>query len=204
MASRFYYKEKRSGSRDFHYYLCRRLGGGMEITMTQEPMTLYKLIILYMLDCASFPLTLVQIDNFILEREYTNYLTLQQAIGELSEIHLISVQSSYNRTQFMLTNEGRSTLDFFRNQIPAAIRQDIKTYLKENSLRLQNEVAIAGAYQKTKDGSYQTVLSAKDHGELLVELKLTVPDEKTASGICRQWQKRNEEIYGMLVKELFS
>lgn len=81
--------------------------------MTQEPMTLYKLIVLYMLDRVSFPLTRAQIEGFILEREYTNYLTLQQAIGELCEIGLISAKTIRNRTQFMLTDEGRSTLSFF-------------------------------------------------------------------------------------------
>ena len=60
--------------------------------MTQEPMTLYKLIILYMLDRATQPLTKAQIDDFILEKEYTNYLTLQQAIAELCEIQLISTK----------------------------------------------------------------------------------------------------------------
>lgn len=171
--------------------------------MTQEPMTLYKLIVLYMLDRVSFPLTRAQIDNFILEKEYTNYLTLQQAIGELSEIHLISEKPLRNRTQLMLTEEGRSTLDFFRNQVPEAIKQDIDSYLKENSLELRNEISVTGQYYKTTTGSFQTVLSATERGEPLVELKLTVPDEKTASGICDHWQKRNEEIYGMLVKELF-
>lgn len=171
--------------------------------MTQEPMTLYKLIVLYMLDRVSFPLTRAQIDNFILEKEYTNYLTLQQAIGELSEIHLISTKTVHNRTQLMLTEEGRSTLDFFRNNIPEAIKQDVNAYLKENALELRNEISVTGQYYKTTSGSYQTVLSATERGETLVELKLTVPDEKTASGICDHWQKRNEEIYGVLVKELF-
>ena len=45
--------------------------------MSQEPLTLYKLIILYMLDRVNFPLTSAQVSEFILEKEYTNFLTLQ-------------------------------------------------------------------------------------------------------------------------------
>ena len=78
--------------------------------MTQEPMTLYKLIILYMLDRATQPLTKAQIDDFILEKEYTNYLTLQQAIAELCEIQLISTETFHNRTPLMLTEEGKSSI----------------------------------------------------------------------------------------------
>ena len=171
--------------------------------MTQEPMTLYKLIVLYMLDRVSFPLTRAQIDAFILDKEYTNYLTLQQAIGELCDIHMIFTKTIHNRTQLMLTEEGRSTLNFFRNNIPEAIKEEIDAYLKENALELRNEVSVTGQYYKTTGGSYQTVLAASERGEALIELKLTVPDEKTASAICDHWQKKNEDIYALLVRELF-
>ena len=53
--------------------------------MLQDPLTLYKLIILYMLDRVKFPITTAQISNYILEKEYTNFLTLQQVINELTE-----------------------------------------------------------------------------------------------------------------------
>ena len=48
-----------------------------------EPLTLYKLIILYMLKKVDFPLTNAQISEFVLDQEYTTYFTLQQAISEL-------------------------------------------------------------------------------------------------------------------------
>lgn len=171
--------------------------------MTQEPMTLYKLIVLYMLDRVSFPLTRAQIEGFILEKEYTNYLTLQQAIGELCEIRLISTKTVRNRTQLMLTDEGRSTLAFFHNNIPDPIKSEIDGYFKENAMELRNEVSVTGQYFKTAGGNYQAVLTARERGEILMELKLSVPDEKTASAICDHWQKRNEAVYGAVMKELF-
>lgn len=45
--------------------------------MNQEPLTLYKLIVLYMLNRVAFPLTKSQIGDFVLEHDYTNFLTLQ-------------------------------------------------------------------------------------------------------------------------------
>ena len=47
-----------------------------------EAFTLYKLIVLYMLEKVDFPLTNGQISEFILEKGYTSYFTLQQAISE--------------------------------------------------------------------------------------------------------------------------
>ena len=171
--------------------------------MTQEPMTLYKLIILYMLDRATQPLTKAQIDDFILEKEYTNYLTLQQAIAELCEIQLISTETFHNRTQLMLTEEGKSTIALFHKQISDAIKQEVSDYLREHAIELRNEVSVTGQYQRVSYKSYETVLRATERGELLMELKILVPDEKTATAVCEQWQKKNEDIYALVMKELF-
>ncbi|MDE6961360.1 MAG: DUF4364 family protein, partial [Lachnospiraceae bacterium] len=43
-----------------------------------DTLTLYKLIVLKMLSFLDHPLTNSQISEFILEKEYTNYFTLQQ------------------------------------------------------------------------------------------------------------------------------
>ena len=48
-----------------------------------ETYTLYKLIVLYMLDKVDFPLTTSQISEFILEKEYTTYFKLQETLAEM-------------------------------------------------------------------------------------------------------------------------
>ena len=46
--------------------------------MLSEPMTLYKLMNLYMLKQVNFPLTNAQLTDFFLQHEYASYFTLQQ------------------------------------------------------------------------------------------------------------------------------
>lgn len=62
--------------------------------MLQDPLTLYKLIVLYMLNRVTFPLTAAQVSDFILGKEYTNFLTLQQVINELTDAGMIATQPS--------------------------------------------------------------------------------------------------------------
>ena len=93
--------------------------------MTQDPLTLYKLIVLYMLDKVTFKLSYSQISSFILEKEYTNFITLQQVIADLQDTELIKADTSMNRTLFSITEEGRSTLSYFGNRIGDAIIADI-------------------------------------------------------------------------------
>ena len=171
--------------------------------MLQDPLTLYKLIVLYMLDRVSFPLTTAQISDFILEREYTTFLTLQQVINELTDAGMISSRSIRNRTHLAITDEGRETLTFFQNRISDAIKNDINSYFRENELSLRNEVSVLGDYYKSTSGEYEAHLVAKDRGNKLVDITLSVPSEEIASAICDNWQKRNQEIYMYLTKELF-
>lgn len=48
-----------------------------------DTLSLYKLIILKMLEQVEYPLTNSQITEFILDKEYTNYFTVQQALSEM-------------------------------------------------------------------------------------------------------------------------
>ena len=65
--------------------------------MLSDPITLYKLMILYMLDHVNFPLTNSQLTDFFLDHEYTTYFTLQQALNELKEAGLIRMESTQKR-----------------------------------------------------------------------------------------------------------
>lgn len=50
-----------------------------------DTLTLYKLIVLKMLDEADAPLTGAQITDFILEKMYTNISQLQQVLSEVRD-----------------------------------------------------------------------------------------------------------------------
>lgn len=171
--------------------------------MLQDPLTLYKLIVLYMLDRVTFAMTAAQVSDFILERDYTNFLTLQQVIGDLTESKLITAETIRNRTHLSITPEGRETLIYFEGHISPAIKQEINAYFKENEYALRNEVAVQGDYYKSTSGEYEAHLIVKERNVNLVEITLSVPTEEIAASICDNWQTKNQEIYQYLITELF-
>ena len=67
----------------------------MDFITSKESLMLYKLIILYMLNKVSFPLTQSQISEFILDKGYTNYMSLQQILAELTENNLILLKNRF-------------------------------------------------------------------------------------------------------------
>lgn len=171
--------------------------------MTQDPLTLYKLIILYMLDRVDFKLTSAQISSFILEKEYTNYMTLQQVLSDLLDTELIKSDTLRNRTYYAITEEGQNTLSYFGNRISDAIISDINTFLKEKNLELKNEASITANYDRAVTGGYDAELTAKEKDIELVKIKLNVPTEEMAETICDNWYNKNQQIYKYLMQELF-
>ena len=58
-------------------------------------------------------------------------------------------------------------------------------------------------YYKSVNGEYAAHLIAKEKGNNLMELTLSVPTEEIAASICDNWQKKNQEIYQYLAASLF-
>jgi DNA-binding PadR family transcriptional regulator len=155
-----------------------------------------------MLDKVKFKLTYSQISGFILEKEYTNFLTLQQVISDLQDAELIKTDASMNRTFFSITEEGRNTLSYFGNRIGDAIIDDIDTFLSEKHLEIKNEASITAKYYKATSGEYEAELIAREKEIELVNIKISVPAEDMAETICENWYQKNEQIYKYLMEEL--
>ena len=159
-----------------------------------EAFTLYKLIILYMLDKVDFPLTNSQISEFVLDKGYTDYFKLQQALSELADGGLILKESTHNRTLFHLTEDGKGTIHLFRDKISKPIQDDIDHFLQTKQYDLTNEVSVKADYMKNAGEEYSV--------RCQVDLTLSVPTEKEAAAIALNWQKKNQVVYAWLMSQL--
>ena len=172
--------------------------------MASQYLTLYKMILLYMLNRSDVTLSKSQIYDFILENEYTTFLTLQEVFGEMRDQKLVVEKTSRNRTYLELTDEGREALRFFITEINPAIIQQVDDFLKKNRIRLRNESSILADYLKRTSGEYEAHLMAKENGEAIIDLKLAVPTEEMAAFVCDRWQKESQTIYQYLVDRLLT
>lgn len=170
--------------------------------MQPEALMLYKLIILYILDKVDFPLTNVQLTNFILEKEYTNYFNIQQVLSELLEDGFISSNTIRNSSYYEITSTGGETLSFFYNSISPAIKEDIDTFLKENKYSLREENSTQADYFEAKKNEFITRLRVLERGATIIEINLLVPSEQEAELICDNWKKKSSEVYAKIFSVL--
>lgn len=167
-----------------------------------DSFTLYKLIVLYMLDKVDFPLTNGQISEFILDKGYTSYFTLQQAISEMVEAGFLREETTHNRTLYHLTHEGAETIRFFKNNISAAIQSDVDQFIIEKKYDLKNEVSIKADYYQTKSLEYAVRCQILENGSHLIDMTLTVPTEDEAISIANNWGNKHQEIYATIITNL--
>ena len=170
--------------------------------MLSEASSLYKLIVLYMLRKVTFPMTNAQLSNFILEQGYTSYFHLQEALSEMVDAKLLKTENIRNVTYYHMTEDGQNTINYFENQISDGIKEDIQKYLDENAYELRNEVSVLADYHKSTASDYVVTCQVKERDTYLIDLKLSVPTEEAAKAICDNWQKKNQDVYAYLMKEL--
>lgn len=172
--------------------------------MNHDQLALYnKLLVLYMLDRVTFPLTQAQIYDFLLGNNYVNYMNLQLAITELIDTGFVTAESKLNRTYLTITAEGQETLSFFKNRIDTSLKKEIDAFLSTNQFKLRNETSVLADYNKVLSGDYEVHLTAKEKDVTVVELTLSVPNRDTAETVCNNWKKKNQEIYQYLAGQLF-
>lgn len=163
-----------------------------------------KLIVLFMLNKISLPMTNSQISNFILAKEYTNYFSLQQYLSEMVDSQLLEIEKIQHNTRYIITENGKKTLSYFQNRIPNTTKQEIIDYLKQNKHKLRTEIEVTSEYILEKTGDYTVHCVAKENETTLIDLKLNAINKKMAISICDNWRNRSQDIYAMIVNELFS
>lgn len=164
-----------------------------------EALTQYKLTILYMLDQVDFPLTNTQISNFMLDRDYTTYFTIQQAISELIEAGLMRTESTHNNTHYYITPAGQETLSYFPDKISEGIKTDVLDYFAENNMELRQETSIIADYYKTTSQQFAARCQIKERTHSLIDLTITVRSKAEAQAICSNWKALHEDVYGYLM-----
>lgn len=169
--------------------------------MAMDTNTLYKLIVLYMLDNLDFPLTNSQISEFILEKGYTDYFTLQQTIYDLESSELVMPQMVRNSTRYVITESGRETISMFTSKLPSAIKDDIHSFFQDKKYQLRKEIDLQADYYPVGN-EYFVQCVIKEKKSTLLELKMNVVTKEQAIYICDHWQKDSEEIYNYLIQKM--
>lgn len=170
--------------------------------MNSDTFTLYKLIILFLLDKVDFDLTNGQISNIIIDLKYTNYFHIQYSISELLDTEFIIGEKIGSKTYYRITNTGKEALSFFNNMISPTIQKELTDYLKEHQYSLRDESSTLSEYFELRKDNYVVRLRVMEENEPIIDLSISVPSEDDAKNICDNWSKNSQEVYAYILTSL--
>lgn len=163
-----------------------------------------KLLLLYILQSLSRPISNTQLTEIVLENNLINYFTLQQYISELDDSEFIHYEEINEKRLLKLTKKGENVLSFFKERISPSKISLLDKYIKEKIELIKKELTIQSDYTLAKNDSFLVDLKAFEDGDPLMELKISVPTKKQASDLCTKWQENPSDIYNKLVNLLFN
>lgn len=168
-----------------------------------EVFTVYKLIILYMLDRAEGDVTQAMLSSFLLEGGYANFVSLAESYDQLEKRGLVQSVQRGDKSFLHLTEEGRETLGFFGARLSARIREQADQWLLENGHKIREDREVTAVYERMTSGVYEVRMSVRERDVTLLEVKLSVPDAGSAASIAGKWREKNPQIYQYLIENLF-
>lgn len=162
-----------------------------------------KLILLYLINKMSMPLSNSEICLFALEKDYMDYFSLQQYLGELVDSEFLEVTKENNSLMYTLTDEGLDVLSYFINHISDKHKNEINVFVNENRGRIRAEYDITANYFPEINNDFLVKCGiCESDGTSLMELSVLVPTKEQAQNICYNWKKNVNDVYSSIMSVL--
>ena len=163
-----------------------------------------KLIILYLVDKMGIPLSQGEICQFMLDKEYADYFTIQGYISELVETNYLEKTKENNTTRYVITDDGIEVLSFFIKYISPSNKQAINAFVHENSKRIQMEYEVNANYFFDNDIDEFSVKCGvyENDGSPMMEINVIVPSQTQAKAIVHNWKKNVKTLYKSILTSL--
>lgn len=165
-----------------------------------------KLIIMYIMDRLSMPVSNSNITTLVLETRLMNYFMFQQCFNELLDgMHIKPSKIKSDESGiggFIITPTGKKALQYFINLISPGIRKQLDNMLPAAKKQIENEMLISADFIPESENKFTVVCRIGEKEFPLIELKAAVGTRKDARAVCDSWVKHSSEIYSEIIDSL--
>ncbi len=164
-----------------------------------------KLILLYLINKMSMPLSNSDISLFALEKDYMDYFQLQQYLSELVDSEFLEVTKENNSLLYTLTDDGLDVISYFIDHISDQHKNDINVFVNENKGRIRAEYDVTANFFPEINNDFLVKCGiCESDGTSLMELSVLVPTRQQAQSICYNWKKNVNNVYSSIMSALTS
>ena len=80
--------------------------------------------------------------------------------------------------------------------------EEIDNFINEKKYDLKEEVSVKSDYYLNTNHEYEVKCLILENGSHLIDMTLTVPTQTEAEAIVNNWNRKNQEIYALLLSQL--
>ena len=159
-----------------------------------------KIVIMYILDNSSMPLTTDQIAKFCEEFEDITYFDICIYIEDLKKNGYITERIEEGNVLYTPTKEGVITLRELLELIPGVNLYNLKKIINKNMVEIKTEYSIDTNIIPIKEGEFKVSCYIKDGNDELINITMYAGDKEQAKNISKNWAENSEKIYSKLLE----
>ena len=159
-----------------------------------------KIIILYILEKNSKPLSVEQIAKFCEDFDDITYFDICTYIQELkSNEYIEEIYTESNGSSYVITASGLSTLQELLELIPGVNLHNIKKIISKNIVKAKTDFSIDNVVVPVND-AFKVTCTIKEDKDEVVSITMYAANKDHARNITRNWNNNAEDIYDKLLE----
>ena len=174
----------------------------MKLNQDGETLAEGKLLILYILDKISKPITNSGLLKLTLDIQEINYFYLQQFLSDLVESKFVVNYKIESHSVYEITDEGRKVLHLTESLLPGIIKLKLDTSIKNNFEDAKNELSVTAEYFPESENKYNIKCKIIEGYSPIFEISLFAGSKEQAKVIAQNWKQNSFSLYPQIIKLL--
>lgn len=158
-----------------------------------------KILILFVTARALYPMDVQKVYELCFQDDRLSYFDVKIAVPEMvTSGHLEEVEPGL----YVITEKGREHEEITRDAVAYPVMQRALAAVEKFNKEARRDKLLKTQIVPRENGEFTVILGLDDDKSNLMTLELLAPTESQAKRLVRQFHKRAEATYGMLVDYL--
>lgn len=161
-----------------------------------------KIIVLYILNNSSKPLSIDQIIKLCEEFDDITYFDIYTYIQELKQHNFIDEILVNTTMTYYATELGKNTLKELVELIPGVNIHNIKKSFNKNMIEVKKDFSVDTSIIPLRDNKFKVSCYIKEGNDELVNISVYATSKDQAKNISKTWNEKFDTIYSKLLELL--
>ena len=174
----------------------------MKLTQDGEILAENKVLILYILNKLTEPITNDNLLRLILSVMDMNYFYFQQFLLDLLEKKYIVCFEQEHKQVYQITDSGKNTLDLTNDILPGIIKLKVDTSFESELKESEEAESVTAEYTPRDENNYTVTCKINEKNNCIFEVSVFAGSREEAKKIVDNWKENAYRIYPEILNSL--